>query len=202
MYPETVGKFGLGRRNERGERLLQFCAIKNVVITNAIFKHKPQIRVTWTSLDGRTKNQIDYIIIQHSQKSKIKNCRVVNSADIDSDHSLLISKMMITIPKPKKLTRAPRKCDVGKLERKDIAQQFKTKIGGYFATLLSSDCDVETMYDQFISNTNKVTKEVVGFKRRKQVERMPKELEQLCEKRREARRKMIHQPKSAILREE
>ena len=155
MYPETVGKFGLGRRNERGERLLQFCAINNVVITNAIFKHKPQIRVTWTSLDGRTKNQIDYIIIQQSQKSKIKNCRVVNSADIDSDHSLLLSKMMITIPKPKKLTRAPRKFDVEKLEREDIAQQFKAKIGGYFAPLLSSDCDVESMYNQFISNTNK-----------------------------------------------
>ena len=63
--------------------------------------------------------------------------------------------MMITIPKPKKLTRAPRKFDVEKLEREDIAQQFQAKIGGYFAPLLSSDCDVESMYNQFISNTNK-----------------------------------------------
>ena len=49
---------------------------------------------------------------------------------------------------------------------------------------------------------NKATKEVVGFKRHRQVEGMPKELEQLCEKRREAKRKMIQQPKSAILKEE
>ena len=31
---------------------------------------------------------------------------------------------------------------------------------------------------------------------------MPKELEQLCEKRRETKRKLIQQPKSAILKEE
>ena len=58
------------------------------------------------------------------------------------------------------------------------------------------------MYDQFISNTNKATKEVVDFKRRKQVEGMPKELKQLCEKRREVRCKMMQQPKSATLKEE
>ena len=192
MYPETVGRFGLGRRNERGERLLQFCAMNNLVTTNTIFKHKLQRRVTWTSPDGLSKNQIDYIIIQHSQKSKLKNCRVFNSADIEFDHSLLISKIMITIPKPKKLTRAPRKFNVEKLEREDSTQQFKAKIGSYFAPLLSSNCDVESMHDQFISNTNKAAKEVVGFKRRKQVEGMPKELEQLCKKRREARRKMYN----------
>ena len=107
--------------------------------------------------------------------------------------------MMITIPKPKKLTRAPWKFDVEKPEREDIAQQFKAK--KQFAPLLTSDCNVESMYDQFIFNTNKATKEVVGFKRRRQVEGMPKELEQLCEKRREARRKMVQQPKSAILKE-
>ena len=58
-------------------------------------------------------------------------------------------------------------------------QQFKAKIGGYFAPLPSSDCDVKSMYDQFICNTNKAIKEVVGFKRRKQVEEMPKELKKL-----------------------
>ena len=41
-----------------------------------------------------------------------------------------------------------------------------------------------SMYEQFISNTNKATKEVVGFKRCEQVEEMPEELEELCEKRR------------------
>ena len=34
MNSETVGRFGLGRRNKREERLLQFCAMNNLVITN------------------------------------------------------------------------------------------------------------------------------------------------------------------------
>ena len=58
------------------------------------------------------------------------------------------------------------------------------------------------MYDQLISSNNKANKEAVGFKRRKQVEEMLKQLEKLCEKRREARRAVIQQPKSGKLKEE
>ena len=58
------------------------------------------------------------------------------------------------------------------------------------------------MYNQLISSNNKATKEALSFKRRKQVEEMPKELERICEKRREARRTVIQQPKPGKLTEE
>ena len=37
-----IGKFGLGMRNERGDRLADFCASNNLVITNTTFKHHPR----------------------------------------------------------------------------------------------------------------------------------------------------------------
>ena len=33
----VVGKFGLGKRNNRGERLIEFCKSQNLVITNTWF---------------------------------------------------------------------------------------------------------------------------------------------------------------------
>lgn len=34
-----AGKYGLGERNDRGSRLIEFCAKNNLVITNTWFKH-------------------------------------------------------------------------------------------------------------------------------------------------------------------
>jgi hypothetical protein len=34
---EAVGKYGLGVRNNRGQRLIDFCIEKEIIITNTIF---------------------------------------------------------------------------------------------------------------------------------------------------------------------
>ena len=39
--PEVTGKFGLGKRNEAGQRLIEFCQENALVITNTLFQqHK------------------------------------------------------------------------------------------------------------------------------------------------------------------
>ena len=60
--PGVTGKFGLGVRNEAGQRLIELCQENTLVIANTLFQqHK--IRVyTWTSPDGHHQNQIDYIL--------------------------------------------------------------------------------------------------------------------------------------------
>ena len=40
----VLGKFGLGDANERGERLLNFCALNDLCITNTFFKQKKNLR--------------------------------------------------------------------------------------------------------------------------------------------------------------
>ena len=36
-WPSVAGKFGLGNRNCRGDRLLHFCAINNLTILNTLY---------------------------------------------------------------------------------------------------------------------------------------------------------------------
>lgn len=62
----NVGKFGLGQRNERGERLT----------SSSIHGHW-----TWTSPDGNYRNQIDYILIGSRWKTSIRNSHTLPGTD-------------------------------------------------------------------------------------------------------------------------
>ena len=55
--PGATGKFGLGMWNEAGQRLVEFCQEKALVIANTLFQHKRRL-YTWTSPDGQHRNQI------------------------------------------------------------------------------------------------------------------------------------------------
>ena len=52
------GKFDLGDRNERGDRLVEFCTANDLVIGNTMFQHHKRRLWTWRSPGDRVKNQI------------------------------------------------------------------------------------------------------------------------------------------------
>ena len=60
--PGVKGTFGLGIRNEAGQRLIEFCQENALVIANTLFQQHKRRLYTWTSPDGQRRNQIDYIL--------------------------------------------------------------------------------------------------------------------------------------------
>ena len=50
--PGVTGKFGLGIRNEEGQRLTEFCQENALVIANTLFQQHKRSLYTWTSPDG------------------------------------------------------------------------------------------------------------------------------------------------------
>ena len=56
----VMGKHGAGVQNENGERLTEFCTFNDLVIGGTVFQHKQIHKMTWTSPDGKTENQIDH----------------------------------------------------------------------------------------------------------------------------------------------
>ena len=47
--PGVTGKFGLGMRNEAGQRLIEFCQENVLVIANILFQQHKKRFYTWTS---------------------------------------------------------------------------------------------------------------------------------------------------------
>ena len=60
--PGVTGKFGLGMRNETGQRLIEFCQENTLVIANTLFQQHKRRLYTWASPYGQYWNQIDYIL--------------------------------------------------------------------------------------------------------------------------------------------
>ena len=51
--PGVTGKFGLGVRNETGQRLIEFCQKNALVIANPFLQQHKRRLYTWRSPDGR-----------------------------------------------------------------------------------------------------------------------------------------------------
>ena len=49
----VTGKFGLGMRDEAGQRLIEFCQENALVIANTLFQQHKRRLYTWTSPDGQ-----------------------------------------------------------------------------------------------------------------------------------------------------
>ena len=125
-----VGNAGLGERNERGHLLVEFAMSNQLAIKNTMFQKHPRRLYTWTSPDGKTKNKIDYIMIEKRWSSSIQNVTTKRDADCDTDHELLVATLKIRL-KCKKKTDLPIRYNV-----QDISQDFKVEIRNRFKVLL------------------------------------------------------------------
>ena len=103
--PGVTGKFGLGKMNEAGQRLRDFCQETALVIANTLFQQHKRRLYKWTSPDGQHQNQIDYILCSQRWGSSIQSAKTRPGADCGSDHELLIAKFRLKLKKAGKITR-------------------------------------------------------------------------------------------------
>ena len=90
---KCAGPFGTGKRNERGERLLDFTEENNLVITNSLFLKAANRYWTWEVPGGGTKNQTDFIL--SSDRKIVGNCEVITKVAVGRDHRMVRARVEI-----------------------------------------------------------------------------------------------------------
>ena len=98
-YEEVMGRQGLGKMNENGEMLADFCAFNNMIIGGSVFPHRTIHKATWVSPDHRIENQIDHICIGRKFRRSLQDVRVQRGTDAASDHHLVLARMKMKLKK-------------------------------------------------------------------------------------------------------
>ena len=102
----VIGCFGLGVRNEAGQRPIEFCQENALVIANTLFQQHKRRLYTCITPDDQHQNQTEYILCSQRWRSSIQSAKTRLGADCGSDHELLIAKFRLKLKKVGKTTRS------------------------------------------------------------------------------------------------
>ena len=72
---DAVGKYGLGVRNNREQRLTDFCKENELIITNTIFQQHPRRRYTRVKPGDAARYHIDYIMVKKKHKIHLQQSK-------------------------------------------------------------------------------------------------------------------------------
>jgi exonuclease III len=78
---DTIGPFGVGIRNDNGQHIVELCKRHNLFATNTWYQQKQTAQHTWTSPDGKTKNQMDFILADKRYRNGVRNCKAMPGVD-------------------------------------------------------------------------------------------------------------------------
>ena len=120
---KTIGPFGLGKRNERGDRLIHWCEEKGLAVMNTWFDVHPRHIYTWVSPGDRARNQIDYIIFSQRYRSAVSKVKTYPGADANSDHVPVVATVKLHFKTLKTLKHIP-KFSINALKEENVREQF------------------------------------------------------------------------------
>ncbi len=164
-YEKTLGKHGCGTINDNGERLVNTCQNNNLIVGNTIFPHKNIHKLTWKSPDGRTVNQIDYVIINGKWRRSLKDVRVYRGADINSDHYLVVAAVKLKWRK-NQTNQQIMKIDIQKLKSHETAKKFQIELRNRFDALADDTDTVQTEWDNIKTVYTKTAEKILGVKKK------------------------------------
>ena len=85
--------------------LTELCQENTLVLANTVSQQQKRRLYTWTSPDGQSQNQIDYILCSWRWRRPIQSVKTRLGTDCGSDHELLIGKFRLKLKKVGKTSR-------------------------------------------------------------------------------------------------
>ncbi|XGW04408.1 hypothetical protein V3C99_015523 [Haemonchus contortus] len=100
----------------------------------APLKHKWIHKKTWCSLDGKTRNEIDY-----EWKTSLQAVRVFRGADVGSDHHLMRASIKLQLKKQEKKVKVSRPSAVKRLTDSATTASLALELRSRFGVLEEED---------------------------------------------------------------
>jgi hypothetical protein len=142
IFKLTIGNEHLHEiSDDNGVRLVNFATSKNLAVKSTMFPHCNIHKYTWTSPDGKTHNQIYHILIDRQRHSNILYVRLYRASDCDTDHYLVVAKVMerLVVNKQKSHRFHMERFNLKKLNEAEGKEQYRVEVSNRFAALKQLD---------------------------------------------------------------
>jgi Reverse transcriptase (RNA-dependent DNA polymerase)/Endonuclease-reverse transcriptase len=194
-WGETIGNQGYGDANERGERLLEFCCANQLCITNTYFQHKASRKWTWSHPNGQSKNMIDFVIINKRWKNCILDSRSFPSADVGSDHQLVMCKLRMKL-KCNRATngQSTKKHDINKLKDQSILTKYQQELANKLPSCTNMNLTLDQAAEAYSAIIKTTADNVLGFTRSRRKPWISDNTLELTDQRRKIKVKLATEP--------
>jgi len=99
-YDAVYGGFGLGERNTGGVSVLDFTVAYELLVVNSYFKKKEDHLVNFKSDSFKT--QIDYFLMRADSRRSYKDCKMIPSEYLGTQHRLLVLDVSSSVQRGKR----------------------------------------------------------------------------------------------------
>ena len=123
--------------NDNGSRIKSLYRSSKLCMMQTYFDYPLNERYTWYSGDKETNKVLDYVLVEPFVQQYIKDCRVCQELDSESDHWLIVTS--IETSKTKKARRKQvrefkkKKLDISALKNAETAELFAQEVTRKFA---------------------------------------------------------------------
>lgn len=187
---DNIGKFGLGIRNQRGDMLINYLNKENLYCLNTFFKKPQQRKWTWESPDGKTKNEIDFILA--NSRKICTDVSVLNRFDTNSDHRLVRASLSFNLKTERnKLIRMDKFPTVEELKQRktEYQNELKKKLE---PTVTLREMDINELNRKITTGIHTATKKICMRSKNKKTSKLQPETLHLMEQRKRTSRDSAH----------
>ena len=163
----VLGKHGIGKRNDSGLLLLEFCTELQFTITNTLFQQKKSQKTTWMHPRSKHWHQLDFILVRQRDVHDVLHTRVMPSAECYTDHRLVRSKVKLRLKtKIKRKTAPRRKLCIDSLQSTVVKKEYQEQLQVNLDKL-SKPTDPVLFWEGLKTTILQTSADVLGFSKRK-----------------------------------
>ena len=157
---KEVGSFGLGKRNSRGEQLVEFCKRRKLMVSNTWFEQPKRRRYTWKKPGETGRYQLDYILVKQRYRNGVMVAKTLPGADCDSDHNMVVMSMAIRLKRMGK-AKKQEKWDMDKMRsnEKEFTDFIEARI------CMEDNRSVDKKWDDMKAVIQHAAKTLIGHKK-------------------------------------